>query len=153
MIPLFDKYSVLVVGEKHRQWHKIIVFLFLFFGLFCSCDRAVNTFTIKVQNKLPSAIEVYYGNYPFNNGVYKKTILAGEIYQLANEKNINFFNVVDCRYALTSSVVDSLAVKYNGLVSKNLMYDHEYLFECIPAKTNSKGTQVWILQADSLVFQ
>ena len=126
--------------------------IFLFLGLFCSCDRAVNNVTIKVPHQLLSTLEVLYGKSPFRE-FYRKSINAGEIVELRSTIRYDFFNVVDCRYALTSSVIDSLAVKYNGLVSKNLMYDHEHLFECIPAKTNSKGTQVWILQADSLVFQ
>ena len=128
-----------------------IVFFMLLFSY--GCDPAINSVTLKVYNKLPSTIQVNYGSYPFNKGLHHQSILPGEIFQLANENDYNFYDVMHCHPTYPLQLIDSLSITSGSFQSQNLMYDHVNLFECTPANTNSKGNQIWTLIADSTIYK
>lgn len=142
------------MGINHyKDMKKKLTLLLLVLTTLLGCERSSNSVTINVHNKLPTSIEISYGKYPFNNGVHNNSILSGEIYQLTNEKDYNFFDVERCHISYPTKLIDTLSIRYNGLVSSNLMYNHEAFFECTPAKSNSSGNQIWTLIVDSLIFK
>lgn len=128
-----------------------IFFLLLFILL--GCDKSTNSISVRVHNDFSSPIEVIYRYNPSDINIYKKILNTGEIATLRTYSRYNFYNVIDCDYSLAVYVIDSLAVNINGDTSNNLMYGHDELFSCIPASSNSKGLQIWTLEADSSVLK